>query len=96
MLTLLDALPTGIKTTVALVAVGGAATFAAESRYMTVADFTKSYVLNLKSEIRDIRKELRDADLSEREREVLEDLLDELIDELCYEMPNDNLCERET
>jgi hypothetical protein len=75
--------------------IGGVAFAGLETRYMTVSDFTKSYVLDLKKIIREIEYDLRDLDLTERERRDLEMELEELIDELCYEKPEDRLCEEE-
>jgi len=62
-----------------------------EIRYMTVADFTKSYVLDLKSEIRELKDDLKKADSDGERRQIQKDI-DALIDELCEERPNDPLC----
>jgi hypothetical protein len=63
-----------------------------EVRYMTVGQFTKSYVLDLKSLIREFRNDLKDPTLTPREREDIEEDIAALLDELCYEMPNDPEC----
>lgn len=85
-------LPTPIQITVAAVILGMSVTWAMESRYMTVSDFTKSYVLDLKSLLRDLNKDLQDEELTDREREWIEEEIESLTDELCYEMPEDRLC----
>ena len=90
---LLKIIPEAARVPIVFLLLGSLGVYGAEARYMTVDQFTKSYVLDLKSEIRDIQKELRDDSLSDREREMLEDLLNELIDELCYEAPDDPYCE---
>ena len=59
---------------------------------MTVGQYTKSYVLDLKREIRNIRKDLG-RDIDPEIRQMLEDQLAEMIDELCYEMPDDPYCD---
>lgn len=93
MLGLLDAVPASVKGGIALLLLGGMGVFGAESRYMTVDDFTKSYILDLKAEIREIQKELRFEELTEREKLWLEEQLEALLDELCYEVPDDPYCE---
>ena len=89
---LLGFLPKTVQIAVASLVIGGGAIFGAESRYMTVADFTKSYILDLKREIRTLENELRDSTLTARERQRLNEQLQALLDELCYELPNDPYC----
>jgi len=93
MIDLLKMIPESLRMAIVFIILGGGAVLAAEARYMTVDQFTKSYVLDLKSEIRDIQRELREGELTERERELLEEQLAELIDALCYELPDDPYCE---
>ena len=88
----LKMLPTSVQVAVAGILLGITAVYAHETRYMTIDQFTKSYILDLKSIIRDLEKELREEDLTPRERELIEDEIDSLIDELCYENPKDRLC----
>jgi len=88
-------LPTPVQITVAAVILGMSVTWAMESRYMTVSDFTRSYVLDLKSLIRDLHNDLKDEELTDREREWIEEEILSLTDELCYEMPDDRLCKEE-
>lgn len=85
-------LPTSIQIAVASIIIGATAVYAHETRYMTVSDFTKSYILDLKQAIREIVRTLESEDLSERERAMLENDLEALLDELCYEAPEDRLC----
>ena len=70
--------------------VGGA--WAHEARYMTVSQYTKSYVLDLKSEIRQLQKDLQRENISDEVKELLREQLDEMLDELCYESPDDPYC----
>jgi hypothetical protein len=51
--------------------------------------------LDLKVLIRDLSKDLADPELTEREREWIEEEIESLTDELCYEMPDDRLCKEE-
>jgi hypothetical protein len=88
-------LPTPIQMVLAALLLGVTLAYAHESRYMTVSDFTKSYVLDLKVLIRDLSKDLADPELTEREREWIEEEIESLTDELCYEMPDDRLCKEE-
>ena len=89
---LLKLIPAQVQILVVGVVLGGAAFAGAESRYLTVSQFEKSYILEIKAEIRALRRELRDDTLTEREIEMLEDYLQELIAELCYEQPDDTEC----
>jgi hypothetical protein len=91
----LKLIPVPIQICIASLVIGGVAFAGLESRYMTVADYTKSYVLDLKALIRDLKNDLRDEDLTPREREWIEADLQSLLDELCYERPDDRLCEDE-
>ena len=89
----LKLIPVPIQIALASMIIGGTAFAGLETRYMTVSDFTKSYVLDLKSAIREIIRELENPDLTERERTWLEQELETLLDELCYEKPDDPLCD---
>jgi hypothetical protein len=92
---LVKLIPVPVQIAVVSMVLGGVAFAGLETRYMTVSDFTKSYVLDLKKAIREIEYVLREEDLTERERRDLEMELEELIDELCYEKPDDRLCQEE-
>ena len=63
-----------------------------EVRYMTVSDYTKGYVLDLKSEIRAIKNDLDDPNVSPETKRYLREQLEVLLDELCYEVPSDPYC----
>jgi hypothetical protein len=89
---LLKQLPTAVQICAVSVLLGGAVVYAAESRYMTVGQYTKSYVLDLKAEIRAIRNELERDEADPGTEELLEEQLEALLDELCYEVPNDPYC----
>ena len=91
-LQLLSAIPTSIQVFIASAAIGGVGVYAHESRYMTVGDYTKSYVLDLKREIRSIQYELQNPDLDQQIRHMLEEQLQDMLDELCYERPDDPYC----
>jgi hypothetical protein len=88
-------LPKPVQLTIAGILIGGMAFAGIETRYMTVSDFTKSYVLDLKKVIREIEYDLQRLELTDRERHDLEMELEELIDELCYEKPDDRLCQED-
>jgi hypothetical protein len=85
-------LPTPVQIAVVCLVLGTALAYAHESRYMTVDQFTKSYVLDLKREIRELEMLLRDPELDEQTRTILFEQLERMIDELCYEMPDDPYC----
>lgn len=70
---------------------GGLIVGYAEIRFMTVADFTKSYVLDLKQAIRAARDDLKEAE-TERERRLIQEDIESLLDELCEERPDDPWC----
>ena len=89
-LKLLDSMPKSVQMVLAALALGVGVAYAHESRYMTVSDFTKGYVLELKKAIREMEGILRTPTLSPTEREIYNEELEELIAELCYEIPNDN------
>lgn len=91
----LNVAPKSVRLLVAGSVLTGAVVMAAETRYMTVADYTKSYVLDLKAEIREIKKDLADTDLSPQVRTMLQEQLDSLLDELCYEVEDDPYCTRD-
>lgn len=80
---------------VLLMLAGGMVVGYAEVRFMTVADFTKSYVLDLKAAIRDYRADLKGAE-TDRERALIQEQIDALLDELCEERPKDPYCEGRT
>jgi len=91
-LELLKLIPRPVQLTLAGILIGGLAFAGHESRYMTVSEFTKSYVLDLKSEIREMRKDLATPNLAPEVRAILEEALESMLDELCYEMPDDTYC----
>lgn len=91
-LALLGLMPKSVQILIAGLLFGGIAFAAHEQRYMTVGQFTKSYVLALKAEIRNIKKDLADQLLDDRVREILVEQLALMIDDLCYEMPSDVYC----
>ena len=84
-------IPKELQIGIACLVIGGVAFAGLETRYMTVSDYTKSYVLDLKKAIREVEYILREEELTERERHNYEMELQELIDELCYERPNDKV-----
>ena len=89
---LIKLVPIPVQIAVAGMLLGGAAFAGLETRYVNASQFEKSYILNLKSAIREIMRELDESELSDRERTWLEEELEALIDELCYETPDDRLC----
>ncbi len=95
LLELLNLMPKAVQIAIAGMLIGGLAFAGHEVRYMTVGQFTKSYVLDLKSEIRAVRRDLNDPDLDERTKRFLREILDQMLDELCYEAPNDLYCQPE-
>jgi len=95
LLELLSLMPRAVQIAIAGILIGGVAFAAHETRYMTVSQFTKSYVLDLKSEIRAIRRDLSDPDIDERTKQFLREQLDQMLDELCYEAPSDPYCQPE-
>ncbi len=95
LLELLNLIPRAVQIAVAGILIGGLAFAGHEMRYMTVGQFTKSYVLDLKSEIRAIQRELNDPDIDVRTKAILREQLDQMLDELCYEAPNDPYCKQE-
>ncbi len=95
MSSLLDALkliPKPMQIAIAGIVIGIGAVYAHESRYMTVGQFTKSYLLDLKAEIRETKKDLSNPDLPARVREMLQANLEAMLDDLCYELPSDPYC----
>lgn len=90
----LNYLPPLAQVSVIGLILGAGLVYAHETRYMTVGQYTKSYVLNLKAEIRAIRAELDTEELDPVTRELLEEQLESLLDELCYERPDDVYCKR--
>ncbi|GAF70805.1 unnamed protein product [marine sediment metagenome] len=92
LLELITLVPKSMQVVVASMVIGGAGFYGHESRYMTVGDFTKSYVLDLKRTIREIQNELDQTSDPEIQR-FLRQQLNELIDELCYEQPDDAYCQ---
>lgn len=93
--TMLSYIPKPVAMTVAALVIGGGGALGLETRYMTVTDFTKSYVLDLKREIRALKNDLDEAE-SDRERRVIQEQIETLLDELCEERPDDPLCKART
>lgn len=91
-LKLLAVIPSSVRVVIVAVVLGIGIAYAHETRYMTVSDFTKSYVLDLKKTIRELNYELRRPDLTPRERIFLEEQIANYVAELCYEMPSDPQC----
>jgi len=91
-LDLIKVIPLQMQVAIACLVIGGVAFAGLETRYMTVSDFTKSYILDLKREIRELEKELADPGLPPRVQEMLFEQLELMIDELCYEVPDDPYC----
>jgi hypothetical protein len=91
-LKLLQALPKMVQIVIISVILGVGFAYAHEARYMTISDFNKGYILDLKKNIRDIQATLRTATLSPVERRIYAEELAQMIAELCYEVPNDNYC----
>jgi len=92
LLELLNLMPRAVQIAVAGILLGGLAFAGHEVRYMTVGQFTKSYVLDLKSEIRALQRELSNPDIDARTKQILREQLDQMTDELCYEVPDDPYC----
>lgn len=88
----LTLLPKSVALSIASIVIGAGAFAGLEVRYVTASDFQKSYVLQLKREIRELRREIADAEDAGEPTDRLEDYLAELIDELCLEMPDDREC----
>lgn len=85
-------IPKPLQVPLLVFVLGGAGVFAHETRYMTVADFTKSYILDLKREIRENRNDL--ANVTEpAARALIIENIERLLDELCLEVPADPYCE---
>lgn len=93
---LIKLVPRSVQIALVGILIGGLAFAGHEMRYMTVADFTKSYVLEIKEAIRSLRRDLRDEDLSDRDREAIKEDIEQLIDELCYEVQDDPYCKQVT
>ncbi len=91
-LELLGLLPKVVQIGIVGILVGGVGFAAHEQRYMTVAQFTKSYVLDLRSSIREIQRDLANPELNPEVRSILTEQLALLVDELCYELPSDPYC----
>ena len=89
---LLNLMPRAMQIAIAGIVIGIGAVYAHEIRYMTVGQFTKSYLLDLKAEIRETKKDLMNPDLPARVREMLQENLEAMLDDLCYELPNDAYC----
>ena len=88
---LLEFVPKPVAAGAGLVLLGGVSVGAMESRYMTVADFTESFILDLKREIRETRKDLETMDPGPG-RDLLEEQLEQLLDQLCMKKPDDPYC----
>lgn len=91
---LITLLPRSMQVAIVGILLGGIVFAAHEQRYMTVGQFTRSYVLDLRTSIREIQKDLANPNLHPDVRVILVEQLALLIDELCYEMPLDPYCER--
>lgn len=92
LLKLFEYIPKPIAQAVALILLGVFAFAGTETRYMTVSDFTKSYILDLKSELRSLRKDIADDEIAADIKEHLREQFEALLDELCYETPTDSYC----
>lgn len=79
---LLTLVPKSVSLTILGILIGGSAVLGAEARYMKVSDFTKSYILTLKREIRENSNELKNAE-TEKERALIREILEGLLDDLC-------------
>jgi len=92
LLDILNMLPNSVKygAIIGLLVVGVA--YGHEARYMTVGQYTKSYVLDLRAEIRSIRIDLDNPELSVEVKRMLREQLEVMLDELCYEVPEDPYC----
>ena len=87
-LELLSLVPKSVQVVVASAALGGGAVLGMEWRYVTSSDFRKSYILDLRGEIREIGRDLQNPDISEDAKELLREQLERLIDDLCFETEN--------
>mgnify|MGYP001825919104 CR=1 FL=1 len=87
---LLELIPESLRIPIVCVILGGGGVAYAEARYMTVSDFTKSYVLDLKAEIRALERELRRDGLDPEYVAMLREQLASMIAELCYETDNND------
>lgn len=87
----LTVLPKSVSIPLVFAMAGGFGFWAHEVRYMTVADFTKSYILDLKREIRENRNDLA-VTTDTRARAIIIENIEALLDELCLEMPTDTYC----
>ena len=88
----LKLIPPQVQVVVASVVLGAAVVYAAESRYVSMDQFQKAYILDVKRMIRELQQLLREDELTERERHEIELEIEFLIDELCYELPEDRMC----
>jgi len=89
---LLAVIPKSVQVVIASGALGGIGYAAHEVRYMTVSDYMRGYLLELKSEIRQLKKDVERESIDPEVRDVLEDQLFALLDELCLELPDDPYC----
>lgn len=85
-------MPKSVQIVILSAVLGVSLAWAHEQRYMTVSDYMKSYTLELKSEIRQIRKDLGRDSISADVKELLREQLEVMLDELCYESPDDVYC----
>lgn len=88
---LIGLIPKSLQIPILVFMLGGAGVFAHETRYMTVADFTKSYILDLKREIRENRNDLAKTS-DPQARALIQENIEQLLDELCLEIPTDPYC----
>lgn len=92
MIELLKIIPTPITIAIACLLLGAAGIVAADSRYVQIGAFQKSYELSLAKEIRELRRELSN-EQNERARELLQREIEALLDDLCHEKPDHIYCE---
>ncbi len=88
---LLEVVPKPVAAAIAMLVLGGVTVGGMETRYMTVAEFTESFILDLKREIRETRKDLETMEPGPG-RDLLEEQLEQLLDQLCMKAPDDPYC----
>jgi len=83
-----------VVTNIVLLAGFVSTVFAVDTRYVKAAEFQQFHQDYMESDIRDLRKELREAERAgdtEWYDDVMEEL-EELLDELCLQYPNSRYC----